>query len=202
MLEFTLKGRPSWADDSYKAISKAPSSLWRPPDKRFKKRLATRVRLIVRSLMNSNIDGSPRELNGSQKRHIRVLCEYVDRLLSDIESILASAASKSAFPRYISEISPAARPEIDAYIARIRAHLTSVLDSQGITAERAAIPDARAVSATLDSIDIASDELRPKNMRGYGPVPHAVAAELEGMADKLQSLVSQFNEFMLSSRDL
>lgn len=151
--------------------------------------------------MNSNTSGSPRALNESQQRHLRVLCEYVDRLLSDIEVILASGASKSVFPRYISEISPVARRAIEDFLARIRVQLVSVLDSQQIPAERPAIPDARAISATLDTIEIALDELRAKNMRGYGEVPQSVAVELDAMAEKLESLVSQLNEFVISCRD-
>lgn len=151
--------------------------------------------------MNPNLSGLPHALNESQQRHLRVLCEYVDRLLSEIESILAAPGSKSAFPRYTAEISPSGKRTIEDFIARIRVQLVSVLDSQGISAERPAIPDARAISATLDTIEIALDELRAKNMRGYGEVPQSVALELDAMAEKLESLVSQLNEFVISSRD-
>jgi hypothetical protein len=37
----------------------------------------------------------PGQLNDPQQRHLRVSCQYVDRLLSDIESVLHAAASKS-----------------------------------------------------------------------------------------------------------
>lgn len=149
--------------------------------------------------MNSNTGGgSAHVLNESQQRHLRVLCEYVDKLLSDIESVLACADSKSAFPRYVSEVSPASRRIIDQYIARIRAQLVSLLDAQGIPSEKPAIPGIRAISAILDSIDISLDELKGRNMRGYGEVSAETEANLDRAAAEIQSLVVLLSEFVVS----
>lgn len=144
--------------------------------------------------MNSHMGDSARALNESQQRHLRVSCQYVDKLLSEIESILSSSASKSAFPRYISEISPANRGTIEDYIARIRAQLLRILEGQHIAPEKPAIPDTRAISVTLGAIDIAVDELKPKNMRGYGEVPESVALDLNGIVGEVQGLVSRLNQ--------
>lgn len=141
-------------------------------------------------------------LNESQQRHLRVSCQYVDKLLSDVESILNSPASKSAFPRYVCQISAANRRSIEEYITRIRALLVRVLDGLHIEREKPDIPDVRAVSATLDSIDIALDEFKPKNMRGYGEVPESVASELNAAVGELQGLVSRLNRYVVAmSRD-
>lgn len=147
--------------------------------------------------MNSNPGGSASALNESQQRHLRVLCEYADKLLSDIESILACTDSKSAFPRYVSEVSPASRRIIDQYIARIRAQL-SPLDAQGVPSERPAIPSIRAISAILNSIDISLDELKARNMRGYGEVSAETEANLDRAAAEIESLVVRLSEFVVS----
>lgn len=146
--------------------------------------------------MSSDKGGSHHTLNESQERHLRVVCQYVDRLFCEIESILASATSKSAFPQYISEISAEGRHAIENSIGEIRAELVRVLEGQNIAAEKAAIPDARAICATLDSIEIALDELRPKNMRGYGEVPEGAAKELERIAEELEEKVARLNRFV------
>lgn len=45
-------------------------------------------------------------LNEYQKRHLRITCQYVDKLLSDIEATLNSSASKAAFPVTFSTSAP------------------------------------------------------------------------------------------------
>jgi GTP-binding protein EngB required for normal cell division len=150
--------------------------------------------------MNADRGGSAHALNESQQRHLRVSCQYIDKLLSEVESVLSSSASQSAFPRYISQISPANRRTIEEYIARIRAQLLRILDGQNIEREKPSIPDARAISVTLGSIDIAVDELKPENMRGYGEVPETVALDLNGIVGELQGLVSRLNPYVLDGQ--
>jgi GTP-binding protein EngB required for normal cell division len=140
-------------------------------------------------------------LNEHQKRHLRVTCQYVDKLLADIESILNSSASKAAFPRYVLDVSPAQRRTLEDYIARIRAQLLRVLESQDIYREPPSIPASRAVHVDLGSIDIALFELKPRYMRGYGPVPEDLAREVEGIVGELQGLVGKLNRFVLNRTD-
>jgi hypothetical protein len=59
-------------------------------------------------------------LNESQARRLRVTCQYVDRLLGEIEALLNAAGSKAAFPKYIPDVSPADRRTIEDYIAFAR----------------------------------------------------------------------------------
>lgn len=148
--------------------------------------------------MNSDHSGAQNTLNESQERHLRVVCQYVDRLFTEIETILASATGNSAFPQYISKISAADRRTIEDSIAGIRAQLVGALEGQNIPRGQATIPDARAISATLDSIEIALDELRPKNMRGYGEVPEGAAKELERIAEELEEKVAELNRFVMT----
>ena len=119
--------------------------------------------------MPTNTDG----LNEYQQRRLSVTCRYIDNLLTDIEAVLWASASKSPFPKYISDISPAQRRVIEDYIARIRSRLVRTLESQDILIEPPSIPATRALYMSLTFVDIWIEELRPKYMRGYGEVsPH------------------------------
>jgi GTP-binding protein EngB required for normal cell division len=140
---------------------------------------------------------TPREsLNEFQANRLRITCQYIDKLLGEIEGILNTAGSKSAFPRYSADIAPAQRRTVEDYIARVRAQLIRVLEGQGIRREEPSIPASRAVHVTLSAIDIAAEELKPKYMRGYGDIPEIVALELNGIAGELSSLVSRLDRYL------
>lgn len=135
-------------------------------------------------------------LNENQARRLRVSCQYIDRLLGEIEGILNSAASGAAFPQYFPDIAPAARRTIEDYIARIRAQLHRVLEGQGIEPPPPSIPAARAVRANLTAIDIAVEELKPSYMTGFGAISPEIAVELNGIAGELRSLVTRLDRYM------
>jgi len=103
--------------------------------------------------MSSEDHNSPANLNEYQARCLRVTCEYVDKVIGEIEHILHSAASKAAFPRYIQDITPTQRRTIEDYLSRIRAQLARVLDGQGIPRPEAWVPTSRAVYTALTTID-------------------------------------------------
>jgi GTP-binding protein EngB required for normal cell division len=145
---------------------------------------------------NTNLLSTAPGLNESQVRRLRVTCQYIDKLLGDIESILNVTASKAAFPRYSSDISPAQRRTIEDYIGRVRAQLIRVLEGQGIPGEKPQIPASRVVHVMLGAVDIAVEELKPKYMRGYGEVSESVATELNGIVGELAGLVSRLDRYL------
>jgi hypothetical protein len=129
------------------------------------------------------------ELNDPQQRHLRVTCQYIDKLLSEIEGVLHAAASKSPFPRYLADIAPAQSRVIEDHIARLRSQLLRTLAWQHMEPNLPDIPATRAVTTDLAFIDIAIEELKPGYMRGYGPVPEDAVSELNGVVHELRSLV-------------
>jgi GTP-binding protein EngB required for normal cell division len=145
----------------------------------------------------SSGEQKPREsLNPFQANRLRITCQYIDKLLGEIEEILNTTTSKAAFPRYSADILPAQRRTIDDYIRRVRAQLVRILDGQGIAREKPSIPASRAVHVMLLNIDIAAEELGPKYMRGYGEVPESVATELNGIMGELNGLVHRFDRYL------
>lgn len=148
--------------------------------------------------MNSETNGFRERLNPNQANRLRVTCQYIDKLLGEIEDVLNSttSTSKSAFPRYSADIAPAQRRTIEDYVARVRAQLIRILDGQGIVREKPSIPASRAIHVTLGAIDIAAEELKPGYMRGYGNLPDSIATELNGIAGELMSLINRFDLYL------
>jgi GTP-binding protein EngB required for normal cell division len=146
--------------------------------------------------MNSGSKKPGESLNPYQANRLRITCQYIDKLLGEIEGVLNATTSKAAFPRYAADILPAQRRTIDDYIARVRAQLVRILEGQEIEREKASIPASRAVHVNLGAIDIAAEELKPKYMRGYGEVPESVATELNGIVGELSGLIHRFDRYL------
>ncbi|MFZ0037259.1 MAG: dynamin family protein [Candidatus Acidiferrales bacterium] len=140
-------------------------------------------------------------LNEFQARRVRIACQYIDRLLGDIEAILNGSASKSPFPRYLADVAPVQRKTIEDYIARLRAQLVRVLDGQEIAEVKPSIPASRAIRVTLSAIDIAAEELKPQYMRGYGDVSDELATQLNGISGELRSLASRLDRYLCEGAD-
>jgi ABC-type transporter Mla subunit MlaD len=130
-------------------------------------------------------------LNENQRRRLRVTCQHIDRLLSDIENILNASASLAAFPRYAADVAPEFRRSLENYIRRIRAQLQAALDTAGVTNQMPSISASRAIQTTLLYVEVAAEELAPRYMRGYGPLPGEAAEKLESIAENLATLVRQ-----------
>ncbi len=136
-------------------------------------------------------------LNEFQARRLRVTCQYIDKLLGEIEEILHVTSSRAAFPRFSPDVAPAQARTIEDYISRLRAQLVRVLDGQGIPREKPSIPASRAIHVALGTIDIAVEELKPHYMHGYGDLPEAAATELNGIVGELRGLVSKLDRYLL-----
>ena len=124
-------------------------------------------------------------------------CRHIDKLLAEMQSALNVSTSKLAFPQYAPDLSPAQRRVIEDYIGRIRAQLVRVLDGQSIERPPADIPVSRSLHSYLTFVDIATEELKPEYMRGYGEVPPAAGVELNGIAGELQGLVRQLDQYLM-----
>jgi hypothetical protein len=145
---------------------------------------------------NEATDRRPGQLNDPQQRHLRVSCQYVDRLLSDIESVLHAAASKSPFPRYVVDVTPAQSDAIEVHIDRMRSQLLRTLAWQQMEPQPPEIPATRAVLTDLSFVEIAIEEMRPHHMLGYGAVPEDAVNELNGVVDELRSLAEGMQRYV------
>ncbi|MGA7315050.1 MAG: dynamin family protein [Silvibacterium sp.] len=135
------------------------------------------------------------ELNEHQKTRLRVTCQYIDKLLSDIDNILHAATSQSPFPRFIVDINPAQVRVIEDHIRRLRSQLVRTIVWQQMKPEPPNIPATRAVLTNLAFVDIAIEELKPHYMKGSGHVPEDAVSELNGVVYELRSLVSGMERY-------
>lgn len=135
-------------------------------------------------------------MNSSQKLYLRVSCQHIDDLLEGIEEILQSATSKSPFPRYILDLSPAQIRVVEDYIRRLRTQLIRTLAWQDIDIPEPTIPATRAITTRMAFVDIALDELRPSSMRGSGSLNPEAALQLTGVVRELGALSEALSTYM------
>ena len=130
----------------------------------------------------------PGALNDVQQRRLSVTCKYIDNLLCEIEHAMHTAASRSPFPRYVVDVTPAQILLIEDHIALLRAQLLRTLDWQHLKPEQTGITVTRSALTDLAFVDIAIEELKPRYLRGCGAVPEDAVEELNGVIQKLRSL--------------
>jgi GTP-binding protein EngB required for normal cell division len=146
--------------------------------------------------MIDNEQEFPASLNSSQMRHFLSSVEYADKVLTDIEEILATSASLSPFHKYRGDVSPAQRKVISDYIARIRAQMVHLLEGQKIPLPGPRFSALHTIRVYLTAVHIAIDDLRPQYMRGYGAVPESLIPELNGIVSELCGLVDRLNSYL------
>ena len=139
---------------------------------------------------------TPGQLNSSQRLHLLTSCQYADKLLSEIEATLVASQSKSPFPKFKPDISPAQAKVVQDYIARMRAQLVRILDAQGVPIPEPHIGSVHSIRVTLGFVDIAFDECRPKRMAGYGELPATAAVEIAGLVDEIQGIISRLSSYL------
>ncbi len=139
---------------------------------------------------------APGQLNSSQRLHLLTSCQYADKLLSEIEATLVASQSKSPFPKFKPDISPAQAKVVQDYIARMRAQLVRILDAQGVPIPAPHIGSVHSIRVTLGFADIAFDECRPKRMAGYGELADTAATEIAGLVDEIQGIISRLDSYL------
>jgi hypothetical protein len=139
-------------------------------------------------------------LNDNQQRRLRVTCEHIDHILSDIENALNESASKAAFPTYITDITPEQQKDVEQYIEDVRARLIQTLDNLGVSPNPPGIPLSRAIRSRLYSIDISAEEIRPRHMRGYGKVSSSAATELSSFAGEMQTRANDLHDYLAKEK--
>jgi len=139
-------------------------------------------------------------LNPSQQRHLLTSCQYADKLLAEIEAVLTASQSKSPFPKFKPDLSSAQAKVVQDYIARLRAQLVRVLDSQDVPIPEPMLGALHSIRVTLGFVDIAFDECRPKRMAGYGEVAPGAATALSGLVDEMQGIISRLDTYLAQGR--
>jgi hypothetical protein len=128
-------------------------------------------------------------LNPYQKNRLGVSLLHVDRLLRDVEQVLAEPSSRSPFRRYVADVTPEQQGVIAQSIEEIRRSLVETLRRQDVPSPDRKISALHAIRTNLDYADIYIAELAPRYMQGYGRVEQAAAQELNHIVRELGTLV-------------
>lgn len=132
-------------------------------------------------------------LNENQRRRVLASCQYIDKLLSDLDKIVALASSGSPFDRYVDDLTREQKTLLRDYSGSIRAQMLRVLKSQGALPTAAPGSARHAIRSGLNFIEIALEEIKPQHMRGSGEMAAAAVPELNGLVQELQALVGRLD---------
>ena len=138
-------------------------------------------------------------LNEHQARHLLASCQYIDGLLRDLDMILASSAAPAAFEKHINDTTPVERGVMRDYLVRLRLQLVRSLAVFGMSPAPPSISTRHAVRTSLGFVEIAVDELRPDDLRGYGSLDPSADTQINGMVEELLSVIRQFEAFLSRS---
>lgn len=134
---------------------------------------------------------APPLLNDSQQRRILANAEYADKLLADIENILAGAAEGRLFRRYHPDVTPQQARLLRSSIAQFRRQLGRFLEAAVAgSAARPHLSALHSILVTLAFVRVAIHEMAPEHLRGYGELDAGGEAALRGVTNELESLVT------------
>jgi hypothetical protein len=139
-------------------------------------------------------------LNENQRRRVLASCQYIDKLLSDLDKVVALASSGSPFDRYVDDLTREQKTLLRDYSGSIRAQMLRVLKSQDAMPTSAPGSARHAIRSGLNFIEIALEELKPQHMRGSGEMAAAAVPELNGLVQELQALVARLDATLARSR--
>ena len=139
-------------------------------------------------------------LNENQQRRLIVTCQYVDRLLADLDRAFAEAASNSPFGRYANDLAPAEQGLVRDYVARVRTQLLRMLEGQGLSPAPNRVGLRYSLLTHLAFVDVAIEELKPHYMVGYGTVAPEAETALNGIVEELHGTVRQLTTYLSVDR--
>jgi GTP-binding protein EngB required for normal cell division len=139
-------------------------------------------------------------LNENQQRNVVVTCQYINKLLADLEHSFIEARSNSPFSRYVNDLAPAEQRLVQDYIARVRTQLVRVLSGQGLSPTPRRVGVRYSILTHLAFVDIAVEELKPHYMRGYGAVAPEASAALNGIVEELHGTIGQLTRYLSVDR--
>lgn len=138
----------------------------------------------------------PDQFNEPQRSRILAAASYMDKLLVDIDEILAASTS-SAFPKYKNPLSPVQVRTMRDYTKRLRQQITRVLKSLEISLPEAKFDATHSVRVTLQFIEVAIEGLSPDRLAGYGEVPESLVNSLIGGLQEMKGIVRQMDSYLI-----
>lgn len=145
-------------------------------------------------------DGSSGQLNPSQALHLLTSARSVDKLSSDIASVLFTSNSKSPFRKYKDVLSPIQVKVVQDYLVSLRAQLVRVLEAQSVKLPDPEIASIHSIRTALAFARITFQDCTPEKMRGYGELPQSKVHEIHGLVDEMIAAIDKLEVYL--SQDL
>jgi GTP-binding protein EngB required for normal cell division len=136
------------------------------------------------------------DFSENHQRHVRTTFQYIDKLLSDAEQIMADAGSPSPFRRHSDDTTPIQRKVTHDYILRIREAMQRVMEELNIPPAEPHSGAVWAAAINLMYCSISLSELTPERMRGYGSLSPEAADRLDGIRAELDGLVAKLRSYL------
>ena len=136
-----------------------------------------------------NSPRKPELFSESQINHLVGAFRHIDHLLEIIEAAV-TGNSGGLFPGDVQDLDAQRKKEIIALVAEVRVRMGMKMKKYGLAIPTPKTTASHSVRSALSFIDIALDDLRPNEMRGYGPVNERAAKELGELIHELQLLLA------------
>lgn len=127
--------------------------------------------------------GHPIELNELHRRHLAVSIRHIAGLLDNAERLIGSLA-------------PPQRAAIADSLDGVRKILAGISDRFGIHAAVRAVDALHNLKVQTTMAGIATDEMRPRSLRGYGPLDSETTKAIEAACDELQDALRRVRELV------
>jgi GTP-binding protein EngB required for normal cell division len=134
--------------------------------------------------------------NENHQRHLRTAFRYIDGLLNEAETILASVDSTSPFQQYFPDSTPLQRKVAHDYITRIREAMRRVLSELDISPPSPHCGALWGARTQLMGVSISLSELTNREFRGYGTLTGEADAKLDQIRSELQALVTRLESYL------
>jgi hypothetical protein len=136
----------------------------------------------------------------SQNSSVLATCRHLDRLLSEAVRALREAGGESPFTEHAADATAVEAQAFEDAVARVRQALVRALDGWEI--ERPAPRSGALWAARVNVLyaEVALEELRPRALRGYGPVAPSAAEQLEATVAELRASLHQMLELLDQGR--
>lgn len=142
------------------------------------------------------------ELSESHRIALVARWQEIDRLMSEVESVLAFSASNSVFPKYKSEVNPVQARVIRDYVANIRAAILESAKALGIELPPANLQPVHSMRVDLIFAEVAAEECTPERLRGYGELSGPAITQLRGMVEQMKSSIRKLMGYLSETADL
>ncbi|MDP1610419.1 MAG: hypothetical protein Q8M11_05145 [Sulfuritalea sp.] len=134
-------------------------------------------------------------MNENHRRHLASTFRHMDALLIEAGRILDASAA-SPFECYIQDASLAQRGTANAHIVALRERMLRIMSDSSIPSPAPSISACWAARGLVGGARIALAELRPKAMRGYGPLSEADGGYLDVVVAELEAALSELDAIL------